>query len=201
VLCGPLGLVACGGDDDGPKTNTVVKTETESHTDTGPTTPTNPEPPPPPPPPDKIVADQTDSGTSGFKECHGMSTHAVLQTRLNPPKVNGTTEIWSHCWFGGFTGAAAAVVGDADGEMLTWTTPTNESWGVNGRAEAGAGTGPSDRSVFWSATLEDPSVIPLAHTLRIVHTHAPRSRLREILAGALEAGKTVVEVAAIVAAL
>jgi hypothetical protein len=105
-----------------------------------------------------------------------MSTHAVLYTKLN--MVRGTTNIWSHCWIGGLTGSLMVVVGDADGDYLTGALP-GESWGVNGEAEAKAGGTSNERTVHWTATVDDPSLLSEAKTVDIEHTWAPRNRLGE----------------------
>jgi hypothetical protein len=194
-----VALAGCGGGGGEPGT-TVVETVTLPTTTIVSTDKTGTDPIPPPGPA-TIVADRTDSGPPQFKSCHGMSTRATLYIKeINPPRVIGTTNIWSHCWFGGFTGTAAVVVGDADGNALTWTLPV-ESWGVNGESEAAAGGGSNDRIVHWQASVEDPSVLPLARTLQIEHTWAPRNRLVSILEQAVSAGKSLAAVAASVEGL
>jgi len=151
--------------------------------------------------PAKITAEQTDSGPpSQFKTCHGMSTHATLFRKLKPPRVIASTKIWSHCWVGGFTGTAAVLIGDADGDMLA-DLPAGESWGVNGLAESGAGGGPSDRLIAWQVNVEDRSVLRLARTLSIVNSPAPRNRVLDILSQAVATGKKLIAVAAEIAAL
>ena len=124
-------LAGCGGTPK-PLTDTTPTTASTTTTVPGPTE-------------DKIIGDQEDSGPPRFKTCH-----AVLYPHLDPPRVIGTTDIWSHCAIGGFTGTVAVVVGDNTGEALTWGDP-GESWGVNGEVEAGGGGGPNERTVHWQA--------------------------------------------------
>jgi hypothetical protein len=192
-----LGLTACGGGENDVPTPVIVNVQIPEVTPIK-----QPDKPPPADEgPAKIVADQTDSGPpSVFKTCHGMSTRASLFRTLQPARVIATTTIWSHCWIGGFTGTAAVLIGDADGDTLGYLA-ANESWGVNGQSEAALGGTASDRTVFWQANVEDASVLPLARTLSVVHSWAPRNRIIDILRQAVAAGKSFVEVAAAIAAL
>ena len=50
-----------------------------------------------------------------FKGCHGITATAYLRKE----KVFGTTDIWSHCDFGGFTGVAAAILVDSHGTIIS----------------------------------------------------------------------------------
>jgi hypothetical protein len=114
-----VGLLAAGcfHDDGAGNITTVVTTVVDTVTgDGGDSTVGDPVKPAPG---KKIVADQTDAGPPRFKGCHGMSTRAILRTD-EPGVILGTTDIWSHCWVGGFTGTVAVTVGDADGDALTW---------------------------------------------------------------------------------
>jgi hypothetical protein len=150
-----------------------------------------------PPPPAKITAERTDSGPPGFKTSHGMSTRATLFTGV--AKVTGTTQIWSHAWFGGFTGTVMVLLADRDGELLTYAAP-GDSWGVNGLFEAVVGS-PSDRTEHWQADVRDASWIPLTSQIAIVHSHAPRNRLFDILNEGVNKARTAAEVVALIAAI
>ena len=213
---------ACGGDDPKPgsdpvaNTDTVTTTQIPTVTVTVPETkPVEPDPKPAepdptpvvdpgpaaplPPKPSKVSAGPTTTSgpPSKFKTCHGMSSTATLFRDIN--RVTGATEIWSHCWVGGFTGTVMVLLEDADGEVLTWAMP-GVSWGVNGQSEAMFST-PSDRSERWVAAVEDPAFLPLVEKIEIVHSPAPRNRLVDILNEAVEKGKQVAPVVVAILAL
>jgi len=147
-----------------------------------------------------IAAERTETGAPKFKTCHGMNTKATLYREVSPPRVVGQTHIWSHCWIGGFTGTVVVAIGDASGNIVTWAAPT-ESWGVNGEWEAALGGSSNDIVVNWQATVDDPSMLPLAYTLSIDHSWAPQNRLMEILEEAVRTGAKIAAVTASIAAL
>lgn len=150
--------------------------------------------------PEEVTANKIESGPpSKFKGCHGMSTGATLFRSLQPPRVVATTNIWSHCWIGGFTGTVAVLVGDDAQNTLAAVTP-NESWAVQGLFEAFCCGGFSDRAITWTAEV-DPGVIDAARTLEIVHTPAPRNRLVEILQQAVTLALSFLKVGTSVSAL
>jgi hypothetical protein len=91
-------------------------------------------------------------------------------------------------------------IGDADGDPLTLATP-DESWGVNGEAEAGGGGTSNDRVVVWQANIADPSLIPEARTISVENTWAPRNRLLDIVNQAIAAGKKLIDIGAAITAL
>jgi hypothetical protein len=183
IVLGSLGLTGC----------VFGHHHKDATSTTTPTTPT-------PPGPEKVVGDAIDTGPPRFKSCHGMETHAVLYRQLNPPRVIGKTHIWSHCWIGGFTGTVVVTIGDADGDPLTSGMP-DESWGVNGKAEAGGGGTSNDREVVWQANIADPSLIPEARTISVENTWAPRNRLLDIVTQAIAAGKKLLDIKAAITAL
>ena len=126
-----------------------------------------------------MTAQQTDSGPpTGFKTCHGMSTDATLDT--DTAVVTATTRIWSHCWFGGFTGRSVVLLVNSEGQMVGFTNGAISTFGVNGLFEASLGFGPSDRTEFW-ADVPTPTGVPRTASIRIVHTHAPQNRLIDVL--------------------
>ena len=140
--------------------------------------------------PAKVTAEPTThSGPpSVFKACHGMHSTGTLFRDIN--RITGTTQIWSHCWLGGFTGNLTVLLHDADGDLLTWAVPP-DSWGVNGLSEAAFGS-PADRTVNWTAAAVDPAFLPMVDKITIVHTPAPRNRLVDILNEAVKVGKQVI---------
>jgi hypothetical protein len=147
--------------------------------------------------PAKLVAERTDSGAPGFKTCHGMQSKATLYKDIN--LLSAVTDIWSHCWFGGFTGTVAVALLDSDGDVLEYIAP-GDSWGVVGTGETWLG-GFSDRTIPWQGSANRPQVFPLAASLAILHTHAPRNRLFNVLDEAIAKGQTIAQVVALIAAL
>jgi hypothetical protein len=179
ILAG-LSISGCGGDEGESSSPATSSPATSSPATSSPVVT-------PIPGERKITADQTDFGPPRFKTCHGMTTRAVLYPDLAPPRVLGITTLWSHCWIGGFTGAAAVLVLDRDGDLVAFASPP--SMGVQ-----------TDVTVNWEVNM-DPSAMGLADTIRIEHTHAPRNRLLPILEDALKLGKSLFEIAAAITAL
>lgn len=141
------------------------------------------------------LSDADDEFTSSptFKTCHGMSTKATLFRSLN--KITAHTDIWSRCWFGGFTGKAVVILADANDRTIN---AMSTSYGVNGMFEASMGFGPSEqKDLVWDAYFPAGEVA-LAKGIRVSHSYDPNNRLAEILAEAVRIARSATELVAIV---
>jgi hypothetical protein len=181
----------CGNDDDDKKP-VVTTTPTPSVT----TTPTPVSTVVPQPTwPEKMGAEATHSGKpSTFKTCHGMTTKASFYPYKS--HVWASTHIWSHCEFGGFTGSAFVALVDEFGSTIG-TAYAPESWGVQGKIEAGVFGGQFERSgLAWNAPVQwgGPADPGMVHHVDVVNIHAPRNRVVEIVSQGMAAGKKAKEI-------
>jgi hypothetical protein len=101
-------------------------------------------------------------------------------TSPNNGRIDGVTRIWTAKQWKGFTGAAAVVLTDADGNVLYVTEP--HSYGVDCKRCPG----PSDRTQQWTDAVPS-SVLSQVRKHSIIHTTNPRIRLREWLRDSKEA--------------
>jgi hypothetical protein len=149
--------------------------------------------PAPTPTPTPTLSDTDDEHTTSptFKSCHGMYTEATLFRSLN--KMTAKTDIWSHCWLGGFTGKAVVILADANNRTIN---ADQRSYGVNGMFEASIGFGPNEQhDLVWDKSFPAEEV-QLAKGIYITHTYDPNNRLAEILAEAVRIAKPVAELVA-----
>jgi hypothetical protein len=116
-----------------------------------------------------------------------LGDHRRMKTDItisNNGRVDGVTRIWTAKQLQGFTGAAAVVLTDADGNVLYVTEP--HSYGVNCKRCPG----PSDRTQQWTDAVPS-NIISQVKNYSIIHTTNPRDRWREWLRDAKEAAQMI----------
>lgn len=149
--------------------------------------------------PEKWTDEKVSGQAEGFKGCHGMKTKATLYSQT--AKVYGSTDIWSHCEFGGFTGTSGVLLVNEDNTSIG-AVMSPDSWGVNGKVEATLTGGRFERfGETWKAPVPDPEDLVLVHGIRAFNSHAPRQRLWDILNEGVAQGKKAVEVIGQIVAL
>jgi hypothetical protein len=152
-------------------------------------------PTPTPTPPKKMWAERESGREDGFRGCgHGMETKASFYPGRD--RVFASTDIWSHCGFGGFTGTAwVELVDDAGVPVGMAFSP--DTWGVKGKAEAAVTGGYFERfGLAWDAPVvwrTNADAYMLDH-IEVSNHHAPRNRLLGILMEGLSAGKKAVAI-------
>jgi hypothetical protein len=116
-----------------------------------------------------------------------LGDHRRMKTDVtisNNGRIDGVTRIWTAKQWQGFTGAAAVVLTDADGNILHVTEP--HSYGVNCKRCPGS----SDRTQGWTDTVPS-NVLSQVRKYAIIHTTNPRDRWREWLRDTKEAVQLV----------
>jgi hypothetical protein len=116
-----------------------------------------------------------------------LGDHRRMKTDItisNNGRIDGVTRIWTAKQWQGFTGAAAVVLTDADGNILYVTEP--HSYGVDCKRCPG----PSDRTQGWTDAVPS-NVLSQVRKYAIIHTTNPRNRWREWLRDTKEAVQLV----------
>jgi hypothetical protein len=119
-----------------------------------------------------------------------LGDHRRMQTDItisNNGRIDGVTRIWTAKQLQGFTGAAAVVLTDADGNVLYVTEP--HSYGVDCKKCPG----PSDRTQQWNDAVPS-NVISQVKKYSIIHTTNPRNRWRDWLRDTKEAAQQISEI-------
>jgi hypothetical protein len=190
-----LGVSACGDDDEntgGGGAGGATTTQATTQTTTTTTTLT----PPLPPLPVKWSKEETHSGRErgGFKGCHGMTTRASFYPHKD--RVFASTDIWSHCELGGFTGTAWVELVD-DARVPVGVAFSPDSWGVKGKKEAEWFGGLFERNgESWDAPVQwktNADAYMVDH-IEVRNHHAPRNRIVEIVNEGMAAGKQAVTI-------
>jgi hypothetical protein len=138
-----------------------------------------------------IISNTSIASTKSFplrgSEFTELGDHRRMKTDItisNNGRVDGVTRIWTAKQWSGFTGAAAVVLTDANGNVLYVTNP--HSYGVNCKRCPG----PSDRTQQWTDAVPS-NIISQVKNYSIIHTTNPRDRWREWLRDAKEAAQMV----------
>ncbi|SDO19395.1 hypothetical protein SAMN05428965_3107 [Geodermatophilus sp. DSM 45219] len=134
--------------------------------------------------------------SSDFRDIGGVRDvpRPALNRRVTSPDITGaahymetdvtvnqdgmlwaSTRTWSDNWIVGFTGGVIAWVTDEGGNFLHRTSP--QTYGVDGK---GIFWKPSSRMEFWQEQVP-ADYVPAARAIEILHFHAPRPRVGEII--------------------
>lgn len=134
--------------------------------------------------------------SSDFRDIGGVRDvpRPALNRRVTSPDITGaahymetdvtvnqdgtlwaSTRTWSDNWVVGFTGGVIAWVTDEGGNFLHRTSP--QTYGVDGK---GIFWKPSSRMEFWQEQVP-ADYVPAARAIEILHFHAPRPRVGEII--------------------
>jgi hypothetical protein len=128
-----------------------------------------------------------------------MQTKATLYSQT--AKVYGSTDIWSHCEFGGFTGTSGVLLVNEDGTHIG-SVMSPDSWGVDGKFEARVLGKLNERfGETRKAGVPDPEDLLLVDHIEAFNHHAPRQRLWDILNEGVAQGKKAVAVIAQIMAI
>jgi hypothetical protein len=100
-------------------------------------------------------------------------------------RVVATTRTWNHVKLTGFTGGVVIVFEDAEGRVIGATSM--HTFGVDGMW-----IGQYDRTDVWEETLDAPW-LDRAVSIRAVHSHAGRVRLKEIVDYAVATVKPLID--------
>lgn len=125
-----------------------------------------------PAPPAQAQAPVTVSTNDNLGSAKYMDSTATWNPATN--QVTGSTHIYVHHTFTGFTGGASATLNSADGHILA--VMPQISMGVSGTA-----FGNSDRTVPWTPFAVDPKLASQVASITIMDSLAPQNRLGEIL--------------------
>ncbi|QUG87083.1 hypothetical protein [Bacillus nitratireducens] len=113
---------------------------------------------------------------------HYMTTDETLSA---DGVINAFTRTRSVTWFGGFTGGVQVLMVDDNGVVIG--TTSQRRYGVDGTK-----IGRSDRTEQWNETI-DPSIFNRTVKLAVIHAWTPKVSIAQIIAVAIDAGRTIWE--------